>query len=425
MFLNLLKHTFYLFSVYFFFMNFTTTNVKSNKIAEAIRAKGYKMFQNGHLYEALLKFNKSLCTAEAGTKTMGLIYMNRAEAFFKLKLYENCLNNIQLARADYCTIEGNKLLTELEEKCLELNDVNAERENPWEFFKLTYPPNKKLPYVVDCLEVKTDKKYGRYIITNQAFNVGDIIAIEKPFFKLIKTDPEDDQYPETNLYQYCANCLADNLMDLIPCPRCLSTMFCSNLCQRTANKGFHHYECQILDLLNETGDWRMVLRSFFDALSICDGSVEEMRRLMDESDELSPSVFNFDFSKPENVETAKNKLKCLIGLERKVDVEMKDLSNIFLQHQELAEIWSSHSAFVNKFLERMMQIEILNFHEIIGKSLNNCYRSCLGDGAYVFCSLLNHSCCPNTMRIVVENRMVLVVERPIKKGEQLFDCYIG
>jgi hypothetical protein len=29
------------------------------------------------------------------------------------------------------------------------------------------------------------------------------------------------------------------------------------------------------------------------------------------------------------------------------------------------------------------------------------------------------------MRIVVENRMVLVVERPIKKGEQLFDCYIG
>jgi hypothetical protein len=29
------------------------------------------------------------------------------------------------------------------------------------------------------------------------------------------------------------------------------------------------------------------------------------------------------------------------------------------------------------------------------------------------------------MRIVVDNRMVVVVERPIKAFEQIFDCYIG
>lgn len=407
-------------------MSFSTTKAKSNKIAEAIRIKGLKMLQNEHLYEALLKFNKGLCIAEPASKTMGLIYLNRAEAFFKLRLFGKCLNNIELAKEATCPTEKKEFLVELEEKCLEHNDdVNVDCENPWEFFKLSYPSNKKIPYVVDCLEVKTDKKYGRFITTNRALKVGDIIAIEKPFFKILKTDTEDVEYPESNMYQYCANCLDDNLMDLIPCSLCLSTMFCSKKCLWSANNGFHHYECQILQTLNETGDWRMVLRNFFDALSICDGSVDQLEKLMNESDELSPTVFNYDFSDPKNSETEKNQLKCMIGLERKVDISLKDFSSIFLQHPDLAHIWSSHCSFVNKFLERMMQIEILNFHGIKGRSLNSCYRSCLGDGGYIFCSLLNHSCCPNTMRIVVENRMVLVVERPIKKGDQLFDCYIG
>ena len=406
-------------------MNSNSTKVKSNKLAEAIRAKGYKVLQNGHIYEALLKFNKSLCLVEPHSRTMGLIYVNRAEAFHKLKLYEKCLNNIELAKEIQFPVEQKELLIDMEEKCLENNDDGVKLDNPWDFFKLSYPPNNKLPYVVECLEVKSDKKYGRYITTNKPLNVGDIIAIEKPFFKIIKTDPEDDEYPETNVYQYCASCLSDNLMDLIPCPHCLSTMFCSQKCMKSANKGYHYYECQILQPLNETGDWRMVLRSFFDALSICSGSIEQLEKIMIESDELSPTVFNYDLSGLDNIETIKNQLKCMIGLERKIDVTMKDFSSIFLQHPELAKIWSSHSSFVNKFLERMMQIEILNFHGIKGRSLNNSYRSCLGDGGYIFCSLLNHSCCPNTMRIVVDNRMVLVVERPIKKGEQLFDCYIG
>lgn len=407
-------------------MNFTTNKAKSNKIAETIRARGYKVLQNGHLYEALLKFNKSLCIAEPGSRTIALIYSNRAEAFFKLKLYNKSLNNIDLALKENLSTAIKESLKELKERCSEEDNLNTENyENPWEFFKLSYPANKKLPYVIDCLEVKKDKKYGRYITTNEPLNVGDIIAIEKPFFKMVKTEIEDDEYPETNIYQYCANCLTDNLLDLIPCSSCLSTMFCSQKCLQSANKGFHYYECDILQQLNETGEWRMVLRNFFVALSICDGSIEQLEELMEESDRISPTVFNFDLNDPKNCESSKELLSCMIALERRVEVELKDFSSIFNQSQVLAEIWSSHKCFINRFLERMMQIEILNFHGIKGRSFDNTDRSCLGDGGYLFCSLLNHSCCPNTMRIVVENRMVLVAERPIKKDEQLFDSYIG
>lgn len=408
-------------------MNFKP--VKSNQKAEALRVKGCQAMMKGELYEALLKFNKSLCNAESMSETTAMICANRAEVYFKLNLHDNCLNNIELTDVDLLPPTTKAFLDELKKKALSsAEEAKLNSENPWEFFKLSHPANPRLPYVIDALEVKCDKKFGRYIVSNQDLKVGDILAIEKPFFKILKNDPDDDdEYPESNLYQYCANCLNDNLMDLIPCPTCLLTMFCSPACLYTANKGFHQYECQILTLLNETGNWRMSFRNFFDALTICDGSVEQLESLMLKADETSPTVFDFDFSNPKSFNNAKNQLRCMLSLERKVSVKVKDFSSIFRQHPKLADIWSQHSDFVNKFLERMMQVEILNFHGIKGRSLNRNvpYRSCLGDGGYIFCSLINHSCVPNTMRIVVENRMVLVVERPIKKGEQIFDCYIG
>lgn len=409
-------------------MNINTSKTKSNQRAEILRGKGYKLMQDGELYEAIIQFNKSLCNAEPNSKTVGLIYANRAEAYFELKLFPQCLNNIQLAREE-CSPAGKiEFLIELEEKCLShLEYAKIEAENPWDFFKLSYPANKKLPYIVDCLEVKCDKKYGRHIISKQDLKVGDVIAIEKPFFKILKVDAEDEEYPETNFFQYCANCLSDNLMDLVPCPNCLTTMFCSSECLQLANKSFHQYECNILQVLNKIGNFRMAIRCFFDALSICDGSVEELGKLMSESEDLSPTVFNFNFSNERSPDNARNHLMCMMALARKVVVTMKDFSRIFQHHPKLTDIWSTHHEFVNKFLRRMMQIEILNFHGIKGRALNrsNPYRSCSGDGGYAFCSLLNHSCCSNLMRIVVENRMVVIVERPVKKGEQLFDCYIG
>ncbi|CRK89367.1 CLUMA_CG003123, isoform A [Clunio marinus] len=402
--------------------------VKSNKIAEKLRKQGFDSMQNGEIYEAILKFNESLCNAESDTKIMRTIYANRAETYFKLKIYDKCLNNIQLARDQNCLPDKMKSLDDLQEKCLEeFNEDQTTNENPWDFFKLSYPANKRLPFVADCLEVKCDNKYGRHVITNKPLKVGDILAIEEPFFKIVKSDPEDNEYPMANIYVYCAYCLNDNLMDLIPCTECLTTMFCSTRCQQEANKSFHKYECNYLEFLNNTGNWRMPLRNFFHSLSICDDSIEELEKLMIESDSESPTVYNYAMDDQRDPDTVKNHLKCMIGLARRVVVTVRNFSEFFTHHPLLSSAWCTHQEFIKKFLKRMMQIEILNFHGIKGRSLdrNNPYRSSVGDGGYAFCSLLNHSCCSNVMRIVVENRMVVIVERPIKKGEQIFDCYIG
>jgi SET domain-containing protein len=115
----------------------------------------------------------------------------------------------------------------------------------------------------------------------------------------------------------------------------------------------------------------------------------------------------------------------MMSLAHKTNVTMRDFSYIFQHHPVLKKLWTDERDFIEKYLTRMMQIEILNFHGIKGRSLNDSYRRCVGDGSFAFCSLLNHSCSPNVMRIVVNNRMVVIVERPIKAGDQLFDCYIG
>ena len=408
-------------------MNFNAP--KSNQKAEALRARGCQDLKKGKLYDALLWINKSLCLAERCSPTVGLIYANRADIYFHLKLFDKCLNNIEHARNESCPKDSLCILNELEEKCLnQLDEFGLKTENPWEFFKLSHTPSKKLPFIIDCLDIKCDKKFGRFIVSNKPLNVGDIIAIEEPFFRIVKTEVDDKEYPETNVYQYCANCLTDNLMDLIPCSRCITTMFCSKKCLESAAQGFHQYECSILPALSETGNWRMTFKNFFHALSICDGSIEKLEKLMQESDELSStSVFNYDFSDVTTDEYLKNQLMCMLSLERKVEVDIKDFSEIFMQQPKLAKMWPDHKQFINRFLERMMQVEILNFHGIKGRSLSksNPYRACLGDGGYTFSSLINHSCCPNVMRICVDSRMVMIVERPIKPGEQLFDCYIG
>lgn len=397
---------------------------KSDQKSNVLKSQAVRLAKSGEIFEALLKINKCLCLA-GNPKLYGELYAIRAGLFSQLNFHQKCLNNVNLARKYHYE---HKSLNDLEQLSI-LKSLEATRlsDDPWEFFKLSHPPNPKLPYVIDAVEVKCDKKFGRFIAAKRDLAVGDVIAIEKPFLKILKYDPDDAEYPQSNIYHYCANCLDDNLLDLIPCRYCILTMFCSEKCKEEANSSFHRYECEILTNLNSYGGWRMALRSFFDALSICDGSIEELERIARECDEFKSTVYNYDLSDETDPNYNKNRLKCLLSLFSSIEVEVKDFRAMFTVHPLLRKMWVTHKNFIKNIIDRFMQIEILNFHSIKGSSLckKKSYRAALGDGAFIFSSLVNHSCVPNVMRVVVDGRMVMIVERPIRQGEQLFDCYIG
>lgn len=195
--------------------------VKSNLESDNLRADGNKFYSQKKFFDALLKYNQSLCSAVPGSENVGLAYANRSAIYFEVKLYENCLKNIRMAKKSRYPEKSLEVLTKRKEKCVESMGKQSDKlPNSWDFFKLSYPPNKKLPFIVDYLEVKQDEKYGRHIITHRDLKVGDVVSIEKPFSSILISESKFLKIPELNIYQRCSNCLKENALDLMPCDSC-------------------------------------------------------------------------------------------------------------------------------------------------------------------------------------------------------------
>lgn len=70
---------------------------KCDKAAGFDRECGNKYFQKNMFRVAMDYYNKSLCFAENGSKNINLAYSNRSACFFNMKMYGNCLVDIELA----------------------------------------------------------------------------------------------------------------------------------------------------------------------------------------------------------------------------------------------------------------------------------------------------------------------------------------
>ncbi len=170
----------------------------------------------------------------------------------------------------------------------------------------------------------------------------------------------------------------------------------------------------------------MAMIIFFKALSIFDGSISDLEHGFNEIEGASLSVYDFDFSDANNYANGRNYLISLLCLARNDKGYRNDSpEKLFKVHPELSGMWMSHETFIRKFILRILQIGDSNFHGICGWSLRKYDQipQMIGIGCYPFISLVNHGCAPNVNRIYVEDKMMLLVERPISKGEQLFDCY--
>lgn len=160
----------------------SATGVRSSlrKLAESsgqsqsknLQIEGNLLVEDGKLFEALECYNKSLCVAQSNSDDISSAYECRSVVYFKAKEYQLCLENIELARKHCDNINRLEILNNGKIKCEELmgQDRRNVDDNTWEFFKLSYQPNDKIPFIVDCLELHNNKKYGRFIVTSQGSN---------------------------------------------------------------------------------------------------------------------------------------------------------------------------------------------------------------------------------------------------------------
>lgn len=177
--------------------------------AYKFRIIGEEKFGKGANYGALCSYNQSLlCSKKCEAKQlMALTYGLRSTVYFKVNQYERCLNNINLAKLSEYPAHQHSKLELLENHCRDsiLKQQQHPVEDPRNFFKLSYPANQKIPFIVNCLELREDQNCQLGIFTKHNLKAGDIIAIEEPVFNFMDS-----------FFALCSNCTKQNMLNLIP-----------------------------------------------------------------------------------------------------------------------------------------------------------------------------------------------------------------
>lgn len=201
-------------------------------------------------------------------------------------------------------------------------------------------------------------------------------------------------------------------------------MFCSTQCIETATKTFLQAE-------NDSKMHDIKQRMLFEALAICGGSFNKLKRLMDETDLEKKTIFDFDLNDPNDPLYKYNLLTCISSL-----TQVQSVSNEvvrYLSHHPVLDLIKDNDdkevakAFLLRSF-RMLTVNSFGIEWVVPARPRDTNKDTIvtklaGDGLCQFGSLLNHSCSPNIDRVFVDNKFVFFVRRPIQKGQQLFTCY--
>lgn len=383
-------------------------------------------------YSAALEcYNQSICFAEEGSENLSIGYANRSAIYFEWKEYDLCLENIRLAKeAKYPERLMPKLLKR-EHECNENKKLEDEEADSSERYvlKLTHGAHPKVPYISEYLDFEEDDIFGRYVVATKDLNAGDVIAIEESFSTSILVD---------QIYERCANCLEENTLSLIPCENCTCAMYCSTTCKEDAYEKYHKYECNVIDAIYLlcTKINLIALRTVLTAIHTLGGleNLTEYIRTIDNKD-INAFTLNYDNFDQREYYSAIHNLATNEADRTPTDLFHRaslvaQVSYLMLKHSNLSDIIKSEQdqdTFI-ELMHRHFQTASVNMHSLVTISVDRKTNKTsdnkqVGCASFAFMSLLNHSCAPNVVREAQGTSMSLIVNRPVLKGDQIFDNY--
>lgn len=360
---------------------------KSAKVAEKHRKLGCQHFSKKENFDALIEFNKSLCHAFPGSVPMALTYANRAEVYFQLKLYEHCLGNIELSLDNGYPRSNMERLLSCRKRCKQLMRDDCKQHSPWDIFKLSYDRHQHVPFLSNCLNVRNVPGVGQRFAVNQDLKSGDFIAIVDGASKLINPLAR---------HLRCSWCLRDAKLDLLPCRGCPMAMFCSKECM--TNVTHHHArECSNKDSLFG----RVMSRAtalFGSSDKFKEFTLGELRKFPTKS--MNFFSYNWNLIEPRKQE----KLLFVISFVNS-NQKNRSVEDIFGEMQQIESVNSRMISLVDEDAGH-------NGREIC-KSVHS---TCIGLVMNPLLSFVSVSCHPNAAFMTVDNKIVLMVLRPIKAG---------
>lgn len=173
---------------------------------------------------------------------------------------------------------------------------------------------------------------------------------------------------------------------------------------------------------------RILLR----ALAICGGSFANLQQMIDDPELSNKTVFDFDLSNPEDPNYMYHLLAAFNGLQMRPltndDMEIMESHPVLKllrskEEKEAAKSFMLRSKRIivqNSFRLDWMKPKMSADNKFLETSNETVY---IGAGVFLFGSLFSHSCAPNIDRILVDNKVIFSIRRPVAKGQQLFISY--
>ncbi|KZC08336.1 PREDICTED: SET and MYND domain-containing protein 4-like [Dufourea novaeangliae] len=300
--------------------------------------------------------------------------------------------------------------------------------------KLTYGPSKEAPAVSDGVTIAFSRKYGRHLVASKEFKPGDVVSFEDPYAHIIYTQ---------KYYTHCHHCLSRSY-NLIPCPKCPMSVYCSENCRSVAWDMAHQLECPILavlgNLFNVDKDKVRMLTKIVRFLIVVTAKGKKITELREDMKvaECNPDNRTAGFTHEgildsNNAQSALSlatnmTTRPLIGVSAFACISalgailLSTQTNFFCKKYEMDQLKDIDNIPELKFCGSLM------FRACVIMS-SNCFTIQqepgvkTGSGLYVTHSLYNHSCAPNTFRHFEGLTMITRALEPIYPGDQIFTGY--
>lgn len=377
-----------------------TTMKKLNAFSEQRRRQGNQTFKEGKFCDASKAYSECLCLAENNTEHVALAYANRSACHYALKMYGKCLVDIDLALREQLP---KRLKLKLENRRADAtkwlpSEVGAEKFE----VKLSYEADETFPFMANVLEIRRNGKFGRYITAKCDIPAGKTVVFEKNFVTHTKANSYINKDDAPIRCVTCNKAAANP----IPCLKCTIVMFCGTEC-RDGNK-VHQMDCGAVYHWVGTNN-KYIIQSILIAVSMFPTIDDLMRFVVD-------AVQADKFEIPERLIDERSNYRMFLKLWQPSKMA-NFIRETYTLYTTIMRLDAIKMVFDSPRKQRFL-MHLMGQHALI--LLHNGLEGQLG----IFSALFNHSCVPNVQEVWIDNRTACMTIRPIRKGEQLFICYM-
>lgn len=371
------------------------TAKKNDDMSLLKRKEGNVVFLQKDWIKAIEKYNECLRFAPQHSLNISLAYGNRSACFHHLRMYENCLKDIELAKKYQYPTNLMPKLDNRQIDCLK-RITNGEERQKWKP-KLDFETDEKFPYMANVVDIAHDID-DQSAVAKQDIDIGKTIVVDEPFFA----------HAIQKLGTKCTICLKIN-ESLQPCTHCTDAMFCSDECRDSPLHGCGMKICE--DNLRNSFIV-MHLKGVLMGISIFP-NVYTLIRFVEEV------IYNDSKPLPKHLSDAKSKFHAFLKFP--IDPffsEFEKISDIYVVYKLILSIPKFNIMFNTERRRRFLMHLIAHHFRAssaghIDENIQNCLMS----------RYFKHSCAPNLLKVPYNGHEVYITIRPVKKGEPLCVAY--